>query len=302
VLEVPTTCLLAKVTPPRTADPVIGGWASVRKLEHKGVNEQFHFAADQTTRLGNPLINELFIGLPDKDLWGATEPKNDVDFVDYIKNPTLPAIINLLFGVTEPRFPRNDLVAILMTGVPGINLPNVASPVIADILRLNTAVRPTPFAQQGSMAIFDFQLDGFPNGRRLGDDAVDIYLRAGMGRACTAAFRGAVCALRNAVIPGLNLGATCDALNAVCTTTAANFNEGHSNLHYTDRSPSSALAFEPAFPYLNIPIPGNLMGDCYRAEGVPRQFETRANCARGVVRRGCTAVSTDPSCNCNFQP
>jgi hypothetical protein len=72
----------------------------------------------QLSRLGHPLVNELVIGLKDKDKFNGSEPKNDAQFAKYVTNPTLPVLINALFGVPAPATPRNDLVSVFLTGVP----------------------------------------------------------------------------------------------------------------------------------------------------------------------------------------
>src|SRR6202007_2027379 len=80
----------------------------------------------QVSRLGNPLVNEVVIGLKDKNRFNASEPKDDGQFLDYVTNPTLPALIEALFGfagVKAPTVPRQDLVQVFLTGVPGLMSP-----------------------------------------------------------------------------------------------------------------------------------------------------------------------------------
>ena len=94
----------------------------------------------QVSRLGMPLVNEVVIGLKDKNMFNASQPKDDGQFVDYVTNPTLPALLEILFGaagVKAPNnFPRTDLVAAFLTGIPGVNQFGVPS----EMLRLNTAI------------------------------------------------------------------------------------------------------------------------------------------------------------------
>ena len=91
-------------------------------------------------------------------------------------NPTLPVLIQALFGVPAPATPRNDLVQVFLTGVPGLNKPTNVRP--AEMLRLNTAIAPVMPAAQSPVGVLGGDLAGFPNGRRPGDDVVDIALRA----------------------------------------------------------------------------------------------------------------------------
>ena len=122
------------------------------------------------SRLGAPLVNEVVIGLPDKDRFNHSEPADDGQFATYVTNPTLPALIEILFpaAVAPTAFPRNDLVAAFLTGVDGLNQPlNVTA---SEMLRLNTAIAPVSAAAQSPLAVLAGDVAGFPNGRRPGDD------------------------------------------------------------------------------------------------------------------------------------
>jgi hypothetical protein len=188
VLEVPITCLVASAS-----SPIIGGWTAVRTLSHDANDN--HIPGEQTNRLGNPLINELVIGLPDKDLFNTQQPKDDAQFAKYVTNPTFPTILNLLFldavnsilsasltNLHPDFYPRTDIVAAALTGLPGLNQP--ANVVPADMLRLNTAINTTRSIYQNSLGVIGTDLAGYPNGRRPGDDVVDILLRVLMGVLC----------------------------------------------------------------------------------------------------------------------
>jgi hypothetical protein len=133
----------------------------------------------QVSRLGHPLVNEVVIGLKDKDKFNSSEPKNDTQFLDYVTNPTLPFLIQALFGVQAPPTPRNDLVAVFLTGVAGLTQP--ANGVPSEMLRLNTSIAPVAPADQKPLGVLAGDTAGFPNGRRPGDDVVDIELRAAEG-------------------------------------------------------------------------------------------------------------------------
>jgi hypothetical protein len=129
----------------------------------------------QVSRLGNPLVNEVLIPLGKKDLWNASEPKDDAQFVDRYTSPELAGLVNFLYPALPdtPTSGRNDLVSVLLTGVPGLNFTGNTK---ADLLRLNTAIAPD--GTEDRLGVLAGDLQGFPNGRRLGDDVTDIELRA----------------------------------------------------------------------------------------------------------------------------
>jgi hypothetical protein len=215
ILEVPIGCLTSKRT------PVIGAWTTA-SLPRGLRNTDDDWV--QVSRLGAPLVNELVIGLKDKDRFNASEPKFDAQFASYVTNPTLPAILEILFGgagVKAPTlFPRADLVAAFLTGVPGLN----ANGSVAEMLRLNTSTAPKPAAAQSNLGVIGGDVAGFPNGRRPGDDVVDIELRVAMGK----------------LLP------------------AANAPSGQ--LPFTDGALVDASHFSSTFPYLRTPLPGSPNG------------------------------------------
>ncbi len=186
ILEVPIDCLTADL------DPVIGGWttASLRRDRiliddptFEAPDEQFGSFV-QVSRLGNPLVNEVVIGLPDKNLFNASHPRDDgANFSQYVTNPTLPELLQILFPdelVAPNNFPRDDLLQVFLTGIPGLNEDGSTG----EILRLNTSTAPVPRGQQNRMGVIGGDLAGYPNGRRPGDDVVDISLRVLMGNLC----------------------------------------------------------------------------------------------------------------------
>jgi len=233
VLEVPTECIVKS-----GEGGVIGAWAGVRKLLHR---ENDHVPGKQVTRLANPLVNELLVPLLYKNHYNSIEPIEDEGFTDeYIKYPSFPEILNILFLETvnslpgnnfvtlaPTNFPRDDLVAVFLTGVGTINQPKNVQP--ADIMRLNTSIPVTPRESQSAFGVLGGDSAGYPNGRRPGDDAVDITLRAAMGALCW--------------VPNLGF----------CTEAQASVG----NVQFTDGSPVSARDFGNAFPYLNPPVPGS---------------------------------------------
>jgi hypothetical protein len=190
-LEVPISCLV------KGSDPVIGAWTTASERQGRVLNPdpdrdtddgvRIHGGAwTQVSRLGMPLVNEVVIGLPDKNRFNGSEPKNDAQFATYVTNPTLPVLLNALFGSAAqvPGSPRNDLVSIFLTGVKGLNQPAKVQP--SEMLRLNTAIAPTAPPMQNDLGVLGGDLAGFPNGRRPYDDVVDIALRATMGALCGA--------------------------------------------------------------------------------------------------------------------
>jgi hypothetical protein len=174
-IQVPKTDLLAAPA----ANGTIGIYASasrpkIRILRGDGTIDT-NGPMVQVSRLGNPLINEVVIPIGTKDLWNASDPKNDATFLQHYTSPELAGLVNLLYPVLPdtPTAGRDDLVAVLLTGVPGLNF---TGNVKADLLRLNTAIPPATTPHPLGALAGDFA--GFPNGRRLADDVTDIEVRA----------------------------------------------------------------------------------------------------------------------------
>jgi len=160
--------------------PTIGIYASasrqqVRVLRRDGDKDDFGDYV-QVSRLAEPLINEVVIPLGQKDYWNRSDPQHDARFAKFYTSPEVSRLESLLYGgVLAPisATDRADLVAVLLTGVPGLNY---TGPRPADLLRLNTSIPPS--SSPSRFAVLDGDLAGFPNGRRLADDVVDIELRA----------------------------------------------------------------------------------------------------------------------------
>ena len=185
-LEVPTDCLTGD------GSGIIGGWmtASMRRNRTLLYNPTFGAPDEhsgsfiQVSRLGNPLVNEVAIGLSDKNLFNASHPRDDgSNFLKYVTYPTLPEHLEDLFpGALEApnNFPRGDLVETFLTGIGGINQDGSTG----EFIRLNTSIAPAPRGLQNRLGVIGGDLAGYPNGRRPGDDAVDISLRLQMGALC----------------------------------------------------------------------------------------------------------------------
>ena len=196
-LEIPIACLKGE-------GDVIGAWTTASLRQGRVLNPDASFESPsreggpwtQVSRLGMPLVNEVVIGIADKNKFNASEPKDDGQFIDYVQYPTLPELLEILFPtvLTAPNlFPRADLVVAFLTGVPNVNA--TATP--SEMVRLNTALPATERNDQnplgaagclvpggvGALQLEDPSCDpaGFPNGRRPGDDVVDIALRVVMG-------------------------------------------------------------------------------------------------------------------------
>ncbi len=248
-LEIPKTCVIG------TGNGSIGAWTTASLPKARVLNPLPTFknpdlnagALTQVSRLGSPLVNELVIGLKDKDRFSSAEPKNDRQFATYVTNPTLPEILNLLFRdavngtlgtslatLAPTHFPRRDLVTTFLTGFPGVNQLAKVTP--AEMLRLNTAIAAKPAADQSPFGVAGDDLAGYPNGRRPGDDVVDISLRVVMGRLC---YPIPV----NGMPTDLGLCKPADA--------------SVGNVPFTDGAPTSASKLKSTFPYLADPLPGS---------------------------------------------
>jgi hypothetical protein len=176
--------------------PVIGVWttASRQKARVYDADQGEYVNAGpfvQVSRLGNPLVNEVLIPMGSKDLWNTLPPDQDKQFLSYVTQPGLAALLNVLYPGAFPHLAaavragtaRADLEAILLTGIPaGIiskTFTTFTGPVIADMLRLNTSIAPA--GHPSILGVLGGDLAGFPNGRRVTDDVVTIELQAVAG-------------------------------------------------------------------------------------------------------------------------
>jgi hypothetical protein len=142
-------------------------------------------AYSQIQRMGNPLINELIIGTGSKDFWSMSQPVNDSQFAHFDLDPTLARLFNAVYGIDIPAPPRTDLLPLVTYAAPIAATGTPAGP-IADLLRLNTGVPPTPMASRRRLGLLAGDSAGFPNGRRVSDDVTDIAARAVAGIFCGA--------------------------------------------------------------------------------------------------------------------
>jgi hypothetical protein len=151
-------------------DGVVGVWSSTARRDAGGTYRQ-------VSRLGSPLVNEVVIPLKDKDRFYASRPVNDGPngFGPYVTNPELPNVVQAVYGIKAPAEPRNDLVSVFLTGVKGLTMPTNPRLVPSEMLRLNLDVPPT--AKPDRLGVIGGDNGGYPNGRRLADDVVDISLQ-----------------------------------------------------------------------------------------------------------------------------
>ncbi len=267
-LEVHKDCLTAG------SDPVIGGWTTASMRQSRLLNgkppsghqasEKVGGAWVQVSRLGNPLVNELVIGLPDKDKFNASKPQDDTQFLSYVTNPTLPALLGVVLAgnpaaVAPTNLPRTDLATVFLTGITGVNKPTAATP--SEVLRLNTAIAPVPFASQNRLGVAGevlrvggaanlaqaTDLAGFPNGRRPKDDVVDIALVAVLGGLCVINGEGNALGLNG--VPGV------PSLTSACRASSVPMGANSANIH--DAVDQATVPFLTRFPYLNTPNSGS---------------------------------------------
>jgi hypothetical protein len=236
-IELPKSCVIG------SGNGVIGAWTTASLPQARILNPQAAFsntevnggALTQVSRLGSPLVNELVIGLKDKDTFSAAHPKDDGQFANYVTHPSLPALLDILFrdavgsddNIAPTNFPRTDLVSAFLTGFSGVNQLATVTP--SEMLRLNTEIEATTQADQSTFGVAGGDLAGFPNGRRPGDDVVDIALRVVMGLLCHTELD------------------SCTPEQAPVGTEA-----------FTDGAPISALYTMNVFPYLSTPLSGSV--------------------------------------------
>ena len=140
----------------------------------------------QIQRMANPLINELLIGIGSKDKFSMSKPKNDAQFADFVLDPVLARVLNALYDTISPGVlpvpdaPRHDLLP-LVQYTPPVAAAGTPTGPVADLLRLNTGIPATPMAQRSRLGLLTGDPAGFPNGRRISDDVVDITTRVVIG-------------------------------------------------------------------------------------------------------------------------
>jgi hypothetical protein len=136
-----------------------------------------------------PLINEVIIGMGQKDRWNTVTPADDAEFIGRYQHPELATLLPVLYpgvfknldALNKSGANRNDLVAILLTGIPSgliTGFQNNTGSTPADMLRLNMAIPAVSMGNAHPLGVVGGDLAGFPNGRRVYDDVVTVELRA----------------------------------------------------------------------------------------------------------------------------
>ncbi len=172
-----------------SAHPIIGVWSTASRKSLRvqdpdgGLSSRGDFV--QVSRLGNPLVNEVVIPYKDKDKFNASRPVDDGQFLRSVNKPELPGLIELIYAVpapdsddTTPGIQRDDLIQVFLTGVPTLNQPK--NVVASEQLRLNMSIPPCedgPCAEHSDLGVIGGDVAGYPNGRRLTDDVIDISLQ-----------------------------------------------------------------------------------------------------------------------------
>jgi hypothetical protein len=177
-------------------DSVIGIWNTASRpsmrVQHTDGTQTFSGTNVQVSRLGMPLVNEVVVPVGLKDYFNASKPKDDAQFLPAVNDPELPHLLNAVYPGAFPTVPdsnpsmagiqRSDLIDVFLKGLKGLNRPVGVTP--SEMLRLNID---TPLCGTGgapacsSVGVLGGDVQGFPNGRRLSDDTIDIALRVAMG-------------------------------------------------------------------------------------------------------------------------
>jgi Domain of unknown function (DUF4331) len=172
-----------KVSSDKDDDAVVGVWASTerKRVQVLGSDDNDDDGTRnggyvQVSRLGNPLVNEVVIPLGKKDQFNRTTPDKDAQYANFVLNPELARLMNALFGLGVKETDRTDIVLALLQGVPGLN-QQTGKPV--DTIKLNLGTDPS--SSPSRFGVLGGDTAGFPNGRRLTDDVVDIELRVVAG-------------------------------------------------------------------------------------------------------------------------
>jgi hypothetical protein len=164
----------------RGSSPIIGVWATASRpatTTRQAGSETSSGNFVQVSRLGMPLVNEVVIPVGQKDKWNGSRPADDAQFLSYVTEPEVPKLLEAIYGLRAPATPRNDLVQVFLTGVQNLNQPSGVRP--SEMLRLNMDI--APVASPNRLGVLANDIAGFPNGRRLTDDVVDITLRVAAG-------------------------------------------------------------------------------------------------------------------------
>jgi hypothetical protein len=192
-IEVPISMLTSTGTVEPATNPAatIGAWGTTARpralVLRAPLPPVYSGSFSQIQRMGNPFISDFLIGDGSKDLWNMSVPANDSQFSASYLDPFLAREFNAIFGIAIPTPPRTDLLP-LITYAPPIAAPGTPAGPIADMLRLNTGVPPTPEDSRKRLGLLAGDGAGFPNGRRVSDDVADIFFRVAAGILAAPAF------------------------------------------------------------------------------------------------------------------
>jgi hypothetical protein len=185
-IEVPITMLTStgSIEPATSTAATIGAWGTTARprtlVLRAPLPPVYSGSFSQLQRMGNPFISDLLIGEGSKDLWAMSVPANDSQFGASYSDPGLARLINAIYGIGIPAPPRTDL-AFLTSYAPPVAASGTTAGPVADMLRLNTGVAPTPMGSRRRLGLIAGDSAGYPNGRRVSDDVFDITLRMAGG-------------------------------------------------------------------------------------------------------------------------
>lgn len=233
--NVNTLALQLPISTLQLRNGVMGVWSESKRPTTRVMNSEGEVRLNgplvQLSRLAMPLVNEVVIPLAKKDTFNGSRPNDDGQFASFVTNPEMTGLINTFYGGAippsqqAPTSGRTDLVTVFLTGIPGVNqLPQVTP---SEMIRLNTTIAPS--ANPNRLGVVGGDNAGFPNGRRLGDDVVDVELRA---FECSYGVVGTV--------------GPCD---------AAKYNKAPNNA-LTDGVDNNDVNFLTSFPYIATPHQG----------------------------------------------
>jgi len=169
-------------------NPIVGIWSTTSRRSTQIQNADGSTASSgkfvQVSRLGMPLVNEVVIPVGLKDYFNGSKPTADTAALPLVDDPELPHLLNAVYGLAVPDsdpveagVQRDDLIAVFLTGVEGLNKPAAGTP--SEMLRLNMSIPPCTTCS--TLGVLGGDVAGFPNGRRLEDDTIDIALRVVLG-------------------------------------------------------------------------------------------------------------------------
>lgn len=162
-------------------NPIIGVWTTAERpsmqVRAADGSQRLSGPMVQVSRLGMPLVNEVVVPVQFKNLFNASKPSGDAAFLPKVQDPELPKLLQKVYNLAPPATPRADLVSVFLTGVDGLNKPANVKP--SEQLRLNMSIAPS--GSPNRLGVLADDKAGFPNGRRLTDDVIDIELRVVAG-------------------------------------------------------------------------------------------------------------------------